>query len=421
MAEFYMVKQATSQQASVMIDVSNSINNVRTMVADVNSGLAGIGIGNVGPALTAIEAQLVRHASTVSGLSSNLNRIVLKYIEAESKIMGISVLSNPDYVRVVANGIENNASSLLNSIANYEIPFIPGGRYTVAEMFQGGYDFINGVIHYPQDNGIGIMQGSISLAGETDWTNLMDMDNPYFDQAETLHMVEVGPSVSATYYGLEGSIDGPYGSLSGNMSVLSAEAHATAYAGLFSTDGHFAPGVGAEIGASATAFSAEGTGRLGNDYLGLYATGGVEVGHVGANAGISAGLYDGDGNFNPSLGASAEAEAILAQASGSAGATVLGTDIGVRGSIGVGAGAHANVGLQDGVLSFEVGAYIGVGGTVGFDIDFNNTYDTMVSAWDNSCDWVCDRASDVADWASDTWDSAVDAGAEFLDWVTFWD
>lgn len=420
MAQFYMNKQGTLAQSSPLVEVGNTIKSVKAMVSGVNNGLSGIGIADVGPALTAIESYLTIHAGKVENLSSTLSRIVLKYIEAESNIMGIPLFANPDFYQYLSVDAQNNIQSLVGTIANYEIELIPGMPFTVGEAIEFGMEVYNNA-YRTSEQGIGIMPESITLAGETDWKELFSMDNPYFDQAETLHMVEYGVSEGISLYHLDGSLEGPYGSLNGEVNFLNAEASATAYAGLFTADGKFAPGVGVEAGASVSLFTAEGEARLGNQYLGAYVNGNVEVCSASLEGSISAGLYNSEGKFDPSLGAGVSAEAILAQAEGSVGGTVLGTDIGVTGSVGVGAGAHANIGLQDGVLSFEVGAYLGVGATVGFDIDFNDTYDTIVNAWDDASDWVCDRADDFCDWASDTWDDVTDAGAEFVDWITFWD
>ena len=402
MADFEINKQNTLSQSSRLTEVGGTVKSVKSMVSNANSGLVGIGLGGVVPSLVAIEARLAKHAAKLDSMSAALNQIVLKYVAAESDIMGIPLFMNPDFYEIIANGVSNGINSLIGSIANPIFNIVPGVPFTIGGIGSAGIDFIGDILHFPESVGLDIMPVDLDLLGTSDWTDLFDMDNPFFDQADTLHMVEFGPSVEGSVWDISGVLDGPYGSLTGNVSALTGEAHATAWGGLFDAEGNFAPGIGAELGVSGSLFEAGFDGTLG-----LYAEGGVEVGHAEATLGISAGLYDGDGNFNPSLGGGASAEVVVAQASGSAGATVMGTDVGVSGSIGFGAGAHANVGLQDGVFSLDLGAYVGVGGSVGITIDFNDTYDTIVDAWDATCDWASDTWDIATDWASDAWDTAT--------------
>lgn len=179
------------------------------------------------------------------------------------------------------------------------------------------------------------------------------------------------------------SIQDEYGSLSGSYDVLKAEAYINAYAGIYSVgpDGekHFAPGIGGEIGASATAFTASGTAMLGDEMLGAYINGEVNVGHVGATAGGDIGFLGADGSFNPQANIHAEVEAIAAEATAAVGVNLLGTDVSGHVGVNVGVGAHADIGLHDGVLSFDVGASLGVGVSVDLEIDFGGTAELV---WD---------------------------------------
>ena len=82
----------------------------------------------------------------------------------------------------------------------------------------------------------------------------------------------------------------------------------------------------------------------------------------------------------------------MGEVSGAAGVKVLGTDVGLKGSVGVGAGIHANAGFQDGKLSVDVGAYVGVGGSVSLEIDVSGTVEAVCdgakAAWDTVTDWL---------------------------------
>ena len=169
----------------------------------------------------------------------------------------------------------------------------------------------------------------------------------------------------ATVWSDSDSLEGKYGKLEYETKALTAEAHADAYVGFLTAGG--------TVGASATAFTTTSLAQLGNDNLGGYISGTATAGKVGAQAEASAGLFDKYGNINPNVKVGASAEAIAGEISGKVGAKVLGTDVGVSGSLNYGVGAHANIGFSDGKLSFDVGATLGVGASVKLDIDVSGT------------------------------------------------
>lgn len=208
-------------------------------------------------------------------------------------------------------------------------------------------------------------------------------------------IASIGGNTSAAVWSLgdEGSVGLASGSY--NVSALKAEAEYSAYAGLYSYNAngqkHFTPGIGAEIGVGVTAFSATAKGQIGSEYFNAHGDVSVEAGKVGANAEVNVGLFDKDGKFNPQLGAGVSAEAILAEASASAGLTLAGTKIDAKGSVNFGVGAHANIGLVDGHLSVDIGASLGIGVGVKLDIDMSGTIDAIAdsvsSAWDHFTGW----------------------------------
>lgn len=191
-------------------------------------------------------------------------------------------------------------------------------------------------------------------------------------------LMSVTGSVSGSLVDINTEKELKYGSVSNELTVRQAEAHASAYAGLYSIDAdgnkHFTPGVGAEVGASITAFSDEAKAVLGNDDWNAFAEGTVTVGRAEAQASADVGFVDKEGNFNPTLNVSASVEAIAAAATVAVGATVAGTKIAGNAGVSVGVGAHANVGMKDGVISLDVGAAIGVGVSVNLEIDMSGTF-----------------------------------------------
>lgn len=453
MAEFYINTETIIRQSARLTETGNSVRVVRARVYDVASGLAGIGLGQAVPAVLALGGRLDRHVGKMNSLSSALSMSMLKYVEAESNIMGIPLFFNPAFGVAAGTVVGNTVSSLTSvDIAIWE-GALQGALFygedagdVITQMLSGDtYSWREGNVDYEFSYGV----PSVEISDDDwEWGDAHRREVEYhrggdFDQAETVHSYEVGVSASVSALSGEGELSGTYGSLKGEYGVLNAEAGASVYAGFISEDGKFAPGFGAEASASVSLFEAGGEARLGNDYFGVYAKGGVEVCSAEATASINAGFCDSEGNFNPSFGAALEAEAVLAQATGSAGYRVMGTDVGVQGSIGFGAGAHAEIGLQDGKFSLDAGAYLGVGGSISIELDFSDTYDTMVSAWNDTTAFVgnawdsataavgdaWDSATTVAGdaWdtvstaASDGWNALTDAASDAWDFVTFWD
>ena len=176
-----------------------------------------------------------------------------------------------------------------------------------------------------------------------------------------------------------------------DVTVGEAEAHTGVSAGLYviGADGEkkFSPGVNAEVGASVTALEVGWENQLlGDENFGLNADAKVTVGKAEAKADATAQIFGDDGKLDVQLGASAKAEAIAAEAEASAGVNVLGGEVGVKGSVNVGVGAHADVGYRDGIFKVDIGASLGIGASVAFDVDVGGMVDTIsdasTAAWD---------------------------------------
>lgn len=195
--------------------------------------------------------------------------------------------------------------------------------------------------------------------------------------------IEKGGSAVATWleYGASGSTG--WGSGSVNAKIGTAEAHATIAGQLFIKDKNgiprLRPGINAKIGASVSALTLSANGMIGSDMLGL--KGKVKAKALGAEASADAklGLFNKNGGFDPNAKISAKAEAVLGEVEGSAGVTVLGGEARVKGSIKAGVGAHLDVGYSDGVVSVDIGAALGVGGSVGIEVDVGGMINTVTS------------------------------------------
>lgn len=173
----------------------------------------------------------------------------------------------------------------------------------------------------------------------------------------------------------EGSIDAKVGT---------AELHGKLSGGLyvFDKDGNkvLAPSIDAEVGASVSLLAITAAGKVGNDMLGGYADAEIAAGKYEAKGTASVSIFNEKGQLDLQAKAKASAEAVAFEAKGSAGVTVLGTDIGVSGSVKVGVGVHAEVGIVDGVVKVDVGASLGIGFSVGFEVDIGGAVDAVCGA-----------------------------------------
>ncbi len=144
-----------------------------------------------------------------------------------------------------------------------------------------------------------------------------------------------------------------------------------------------------KIGAAYSMLTFEtGDSRIcGNDMLGVHGSAKVELMSASASAGLSVGWLDENGNFDPNIKAGVNMEAVIAKASGEAGVDILGCDVNVKGSVGVGLGFHANAKIDKGVLDVNFGGYLGFGGDVSLEIDLSGAIETV--------DKVVDFASDA--------------------------
>lgn len=193
---------------------------------------------------------------------------------------------------------------------------------------------------------------------------------------------------------IAGDKDGTHSSY--NFDILKRETSAEIYGGLYYTDPESGKkklrmAAGATLGFTMSAFSADAEMQLGNSNLGGYVKSEIEVGKVEVKGTGTIGLRDAKGNLNPTLHGKLSAEAIGAEASVKGGVKVLGTDVGVKASANVGIGAHAEFGYKDGKLSMDIGASLGIGGSVKLEVDVSGTVKAVSgaakSAWNKFTGW----------------------------------
>lgn len=133
-------------------------------------------------------------------------------------------------------------------------------------------------------------------------------------------------------------------------------------------DGSTVTGNGITANAAATVKGTELKGKLraGTEEYNTSLAGDVSIGTAGAGGSVTAGIgNDGDIELSAKIGA----EANIAEANAEVSGTVAGVKIAAKAGVKVGVGAKANVGYSDGKLKCELSAALGVGGTIGFEVD----------------------------------------------------
>lgn len=300
---------------------------------------------NLGAATARVKSRLSELASDVNeecrsmkGMKKGLDDINQKYTKTEKDLLGISTSEGIPSIAgwaVQGLGLNDNDKGRLPTLSIHDID-----------------------------------SPSVVLSG------FQIEEEGFIGAKDDMTLASVGTSVTGALW--EAGGEGSYGIASGSYNVAAgqAEASASAYAGLL--------GVGAQVGAGVTAFTASAQGSLGNEYYNVHGSAEVNVGHVGAEAAVNVGLVDENGNFNPQLGGSFSAEALLAEAGATVGGTIAGTEINATGSVNIGVGAHADVGMNDGVLSLDIGASVGVGVSVSLEIDFSGTVNAVADFASNA-------------------------------------
>lgn len=198
---------------------------------------------------------------------------------------------------------------------------------------------------------------------------------------------------SLLHFGKDGDVETDWGNYSYSADFMKAEASGS----LEITGG----GIEAEVGVALSAFTAEAAAQLGDDMLGLHGKVGVEAGKAEAKGSLGLGIWDENGNFNPKFSAKASAEAIVASASATVGVDVAGVKVDAKGSVNFGLGAHADVGIRDGKLSVDLGASLGVGASIKFDVDISGAAEYVGNAAKEVCKAAQDVGNAVGDFVGD--------------------
>lgn len=183
--------------------------------------------------------------------------------------------------------------------------------------------------------------------------------------------------------GMVGDRKGSYGK--SELDVFKQNSYAELYAGPYyveteSGEKKLRVAAGVSAGYTMTALSMTQEARLGNDYLNAYAGTEITLGRVEGSAEAVIGLHDAKGNFNPTAYVGLAGGATLAEVSGKAKANILGVGVGAEAKVSVGVEAHAKAGYKDGKLSVDVGASLGIGGSIKLEVDIGGAVNAVEGA-----------------------------------------
>lgn len=377
------VKSTINEESKLLRELDSLEDSIRAVSNQLGFRVAAK--ANIRSRLNNAADRVSGHRRGMSSMHSALQNVISDYTRTENAITGNANVGNATIHNVNGVGYEEShyKEGVLKKLEDYINGFfetIDNGEYRdyIFKRIEDIKKFLNQLSDYdPGALGFLLTIPNIIPAD-------IDEFNKFVDNIKDTIIDKTGFNAEARWSGAlyQNQISSEYGSL--GVSVLAAEAYASADGGLISKDedGNLIinPHINAKVGASATALEASGAYAVGNQWLGADAGGDITVGKVSAEAQLAAGLMDEDGFFNPHAKVDASAEAILIDAKAQAGATVLGTRAEVQGSVNVGVGAHAKVEFGDGKIACDIGASLGLGASVSFTVDYSGTVKAVKKA-----------------------------------------
>lgn len=423
MEQFSVKLSGLNQRVEEEQNIIKSLSDIESSLWSVRSGLGFQVAGQSGirNALKGLAQRTQEHEAGMKSLRSSLKNVSLEYEKTERRICGYKTdhaLTMDEIWDAITNVSQGLAFSVLfPGMGTYELlkDILPNSDVWKSKFGKGSFEFWN--INDNKDLANKKFFGKDNLGKEHyEWENgkFVKKDKPESDDEsdikineimESIKLVDITGKKSGSLFNLstETEGEGKWGKYAGDASldIMKAEAKGSIYI--------TAGGLGAEAGVAISAISAMAEGQWGDDNLGLHGNVQVDVLKAEASGKAKVGLFDEDGNLDPSFKASAKAEAIAAEISGTAGVDILGTDVDVKGSLNFGIGAHADVGYDDGKFSLDVGASLGVGASVKLEVDVGGTIDMVADCAAEVTSAVGDAVSGVADAVGDFASGAKDA------------
>ena len=227
--------------------------------------------------------------------------------------------------------------------------------------------------------------GAVSTSASLDLKYKNSSDKEYWDEdPKSKASLRIKGKASFEVSGAKcgKSVDYGWASKSKEVKVLNAKGEASAEAGLYTIEVDengknrkvFSPQVKAEVKASVSLFERSEKVKIGNKYIG--ADGKLDVTLLSAEA--KAKLKVSKDEAILTIGS----EANLLKVGSTAGLSILGEKdvVKVGGSIKVGVGAQANFNLKNGKVKCDIGATLGVGVEVSFEVDIKGTVNATCKA-----------------------------------------
>lgn len=385
MAQFSVKTKNARIQTAEEERLAKELGQIADEVSSIgnNLGFRVASKANIRARINHAAGRVEAHKGSMSGMKSALGDILDAYDKAERQIVDNAQVKNAGLSDVQGTHFDfsNLEESIIKNLIGPLLTDIDGGEYKeyILKRLEDIQDFAAKIYNGdPSVISSLLMMPSLILNDIDAFQNFVDnLKDGIQDKIKDVTSFDFDKKVQGALY--DKQITAEHGSL--GVSISAYDAYASAEGGLFTEDEDgnlvFNPNIDAKMGASYTLLTAAGDIAVGNEMMGAHANGNITVGHVAGEASLHASLMDEDGAFNPSANVHAGMEAVLVEAEAQAGVTVLGTDVNVSGSAYVGLGAHADFDIGDGKIKCDIGAALGVGFSIGFEIDYGGTVDAI--------------------------------------------
>ena len=408
MAEFKITSGTVRRSAESMGSCSSRLSGYGRRIGSVRSSLMYSSLRSVAPSLRILEAQAEEYQKSMQSMQVALNRCVSQYETSEKLAAGKSVpawqIWMQDQLDQKSPGWELFKNNVFKdwkredweaALKRYEYDNGAKGKLlSAAASFGVSLSGASGKHKEEVERGEGKIGKKLkddqSLKDPKTGKTLIDpktgkplnpKDVKYGKKNLTLAEIKAEGNVEGSIY--EWSIGNE--NASAEIKLGHAEAHGSLKTGLYGYDKYgnrlIAPGVEATVGASVLVASVSGKAGIGDEYNGAGVDGEITLGKASAEGTAKFAIFGKDekGNlkFNPEGKLSGSAELIGAEAKASGNVRLLGTEAKVSGSVNVGIGAHAEVGYVDGKIKCDIGAAVGVGFSVSFEVDVSKTVDAV--------------------------------------------
>lgn len=344
--------QVLTRRASEMYTDAKRVDRLRDKVAKVSrSSVMDSVPSSCRSKLGKITRKMDEQTDTLSQMGSALNTAADMYDKTESRILvnHLSRYIGATFVDPFAYGQIGEGVSLGGSGVSFGVAGFSAGLNL--EFFRQIRDLIgSATLSFP---------GILTTIDKID-SILTDIDEGKFVIAEA-----------------SGELESKLYSTTGSVSGLDYEV----YGGKLSADGYVQLTNGTiALAASAEYVAAGATGTYESEFGTTRGT--VEAGVIEANVDARLDLASGD------IYASGDVGVYAGKASVSHSGSVSGVDysVGVEGTVGI--GAHFDVGIQDGVINFDVGAAVGIGGSIKFSLDIGGIAENISGGVEGLFGWV---------------------------------